>query len=131
MKIKFASLAVQDQEKALAFYTGMVGLIKAADIQMGPGGRFLTLAGEDGFEGAQIILETIDFPPAAAYQKARFDAGIPALALNTSDIAADYARMSAVGVVFRGPPTDKGPIVSTYFEDGSGNLIHLVQAKPM
>jgi catechol 2,3-dioxygenase-like lactoylglutathione lyase family enzyme len=132
MKIKFTGLPVHDQDKALAFYTDVVGLIKAADIQMGPGMRFLTVAGEDGFEGGQIILELAGaFPPRAQFQKAQFDAGMPALALNTRDVQADYDRMAAKGAVFRGPPTDKGPIVSTLFEDGCGNLVHLVQAKEM
>ena len=62
-------------------------------------------------------------------QKAMLEAGIPALALNTKDVRADFARLSAKGVVFRGAPQDRGPIVSVMFEDTCGNLIHLVQAK--
>jgi catechol 2,3-dioxygenase-like lactoylglutathione lyase family enzyme len=128
MRIKFVGLAVLDQAKALAFYTEVVGLTKAADIDMGPY-RFLTLAGDDGFDGGQIVLETVDFPPRAAYQKAQFEAGMPALALNTADVRADVERLSAKGVVFRGEPEDRGPIISVMFEDTCGNLIHLVQAK--
>ena len=130
MKIKFVGLPVADQDQALAFYTEVVGLTKAADIDMGPM-RFLTLAGEDGVEGGQIILEAIDFPPKAAYQRAMYEAGAPVLALNTADIRADVRRLSDKGVVFRGEPQDLGPILSVVFEDTCGNLIHLVQAKGM
>lgn len=130
MQIKFVGLPVDDQEKALAFYTDIVGLIKAADIDMGPM-RFLTVAGEDGFEGGQIVLESAAFPPKAAYQQAMFAAGAPVLSLNTRDIRADVARMQAKGVAFRGEPQDLGPIVSVLFEDGCGNLVNLVEAKPM
>ncbi len=128
MQIKFVGLPVEDQEKALAFYTGVLGLTKAADIDMGRA-RFLTVAGDDGFDGGQIVLEATDFPPKAAYQKAMFAAGAPILALNTKDVRADVARLKARGVKFRGEPEDRGPIVSVLFEDTCGNLIHLVEAK--
>jgi catechol 2,3-dioxygenase-like lactoylglutathione lyase family enzyme len=128
MKIKFVGLPVRDQAEALAFYTGVVGLAKAADIPMGPM-RFLTLCGEDGIDGGQIVLETIEMPARAAYQAAMFEAGVPVLSLNTKDIRADVARMTAKGAVFRGEPEDRGPIVSVLFEDACGNLIHLVEAK--
>jgi predicted enzyme related to lactoylglutathione lyase len=128
MKIKFSNLPVRDQNQALKFYTEVVGLIKAADIDMGQI-RFLTVAGEDGFDGGQVVLGTADFPPTAAYQRALFEAGMPVLALNTGDVQADFERMKAAGVAFRGEPRDLGPIVSVLFEDTCGNLIHLVQAK--
>ena len=128
MQIKFVGLPVDDQQKALAFYTDVLGLMKAADIDMGQT-RFLTVAGEDGFGGGQVVLESADFPPRAAYQKAMFAAGAPVLSLNTRDIRADVARLKARGVVFRGEPQDLGPIVSVLFEDSCGNLIHLVEAK--
>jgi catechol 2,3-dioxygenase-like lactoylglutathione lyase family enzyme len=130
MQIKFVGLPVLDQAKALAFYTEVAGLTKAADIDMGPY-RFLTVCGDDGFEGGQIVLEPVDLPPRAAFQAGMFAAGVPVLALNTADVRADFERMSARGVVFRGEHEDRGPIVSVIFEDGCGNLIHLVQAKPM
>jgi catechol 2,3-dioxygenase-like lactoylglutathione lyase family enzyme len=129
MRIKFVGLPVTDQETALAFYTDVLGLLKAADIDMGPM-RFLTVAGDDGFAGGQIVLEAADFPPKAAYQKAMFEAGMPVLALNTLDVHGDVARLKARGVVFRGEPRDLGPITSVLFEDTCGNLVHLVEAKP-
>jgi catechol 2,3-dioxygenase-like lactoylglutathione lyase family enzyme len=128
MQIKFVGLPVRDQAAALAFYTEVVGLTKAADIPMGPM-RFLTVAGDDGFEGGQIVLEAAEGTPKAVYQQAMFEAGMPVLALNTQDVRGDVARLSAKGVVFRGEPEDRGPIISVMFEDTCGNLIHLVQAK--
>ena len=130
MQIKFVGLPVADQEKALAFYTEVVGLSKAADIPMGTM-RFLTVCGDEGIGGGQIVLESAPGTPKAAYQQAMFEIGMPVLALNTRDIAADVARMKAKGVAFRGEPADLGPIVSVLFEDGCGNLIHLVEAKAM
>lgn len=130
MQIKFASLPVTDQDKALRFYTEVVGLQAAADIDMGEI-RFLSVCGEDGIEGAQIILGTTEFAPLATYQKAAFDADMPVLALNTDDVHRDYAALKANGVAFRGEPQDLGLIISVVFDDTVGNLVHLVQAKPM
>jgi catechol 2,3-dioxygenase-like lactoylglutathione lyase family enzyme len=130
MQIKFVGLPVQDQAKALAFYTDVLGMMAAADIDMGAS-RFVTVAGDDGFGGGQVVLEPTDMPAKAAYQKAMFEAGAPVLSLNTKDIAADVARLKARGVVFRGEAQDLGPIVSVLFEDTCGNLVHLVQAKAM
>ncbi len=128
MQIKFVGLPVQDQQKAFDFYTGVLGLIPAADIDMGQF-RFLTVAGDDGIEGGQIMLEPTEMPAKAAYQKAMFEAGAPVLSLNTGDVRADVARLKAKGVVFRGEPQDLGPITSVLLEDTCGNLIHLVEAK--
>jgi catechol 2,3-dioxygenase-like lactoylglutathione lyase family enzyme len=128
MQIKFVGLPVEDQQRALTFYTEVVGLIKAADIDMGAS-RFLTLAGDAGFEGGQIVLELANMPARAAYQKAMFEAGVPILVLNTGDVSADFARLKAKGVIIRGEPEDRGPIVSVLFEDTCGNLVHPVQAK--
>ncbi len=128
MQIKFVGLPVADQDEALRFYTQVVGLTKAADIALGPT-RFLTLAGDDGVEGGQIVLETTEVAAKAAYQRAMFEAGLPILALNTRDVRGDARRLAARGVALRGEPQDLGPIVSVVFEDGCGNLIHLVQAK--
>jgi catechol 2,3-dioxygenase-like lactoylglutathione lyase family enzyme len=130
MKIKFVGLLVRDQDQALAFYADVLGLMKAADIDMGAS-RFLSVAGEDGFGGGQIVLGKAELPAQAAYQQAMFAAGVPVLSLNTSDVRGDFARLKDRGVVFRGEPQDLGPIVSVVFDDTCGNLVHLVQAKAM
>ena len=126
MQIKFVSVMVKDQEQALRFYTGVLGFEKMADIPMGTL-RWLTVTSPDGLEGVELVLEPMAFPPAAAYQQAMFAAGVPALALITRDIQADYRRLSGLGVVFRGEPQSLGLISAAVFEDTCGNLINLVQ----
>jgi catechol 2,3-dioxygenase-like lactoylglutathione lyase family enzyme len=126
MQIKLGTVIVDDQARALSFYTGKLGFKKHADIPMGPY-RWLTLTSPDGVDGAELVLEPPAFPPARVYQKALYDAGIPATAFITSDVQADYNRLKAMGVVFRGQPKNLGPISTVIFEDTCGNLINLVQ----
>lgn len=126
MQIKLASITVDDQERALQFYTAVLGFVKQADIPMGAF-RWLTVSSPEGVEGAELVLEPLGFPPARVYQQALFDAGIPATAFLTRDIAAEYERLMARGVRFRGEPKQMGPITVALFEDGCGNLINLVQ----
>jgi predicted enzyme related to lactoylglutathione lyase len=126
MQIKFVSVMVEDQESALQFYTSVLGFEKMADIPMGEY-RWLTVTSPDGVEGVELVLEPMGFPPARAYQKALFEAGIPATAFTTKDIAAEIERLKARGVKFRGEPKDMGPIKVVVFEDTCGNLINLVQ----
>lgn len=126
MQLKFVSLMVEDQQKALDFYTSVLGFRKMADLPMGPH-RWLTVVSPDGIEGVELVLEPMAFPPARTYQRALYEAGIPALALVTRDVHADFERLSALGVAFRGAPEARGPITSTTFEDGCGNLVHLVE----
>ena len=126
MQIKFVSITVEDQESALQFYTSVLGFEKMADIPMGEY-RWLTVTSPDGIEGVELVLEPMGFPPARAYQKALFEAGIPATAFITKDIASEVERLKARGVKFRGEPQDMGPIKVVVFEDTCGNLINLVQ----
>jgi catechol 2,3-dioxygenase-like lactoylglutathione lyase family enzyme len=126
MQIKFVSVMVQDQEHALRFYTKVLGFEKMADIPMNEY-RWLTVTSPDGVAGVEMVLEPMAFPPARDFQKALFEAGIPAIALISRDIAADVERLKALGVVFRGEPVAVGPITSVEFEDTCGNLINLVQ----
>lgn len=126
MQIKLASLMVDDQDKALAFYTDMLGFEKKHDIPMGPF-RWLTVTSPEGADGVELVLEPMGFAPARDYQRALFEAGIPATAFISSDIAAEFARLTAKGVRFRGEPKAMGPVTVVLFEDGCGNLINLVQ----
>ncbi len=126
MQIKFVSVLVEDQEAALRFYTSVLGFEKMADIPMGAY-RWLTVTSPDGLAGVELVLEPMAFPPARTYQKALFEAGIPAAAFVTKDIAAEFARLRQRGVVFRGEPARMGPITAVTFEDTCGNLVHLVQ----
>ncbi|MCX6169171.1 MAG: VOC family protein [Ignavibacteriales bacterium] len=126
MQIKFISLMVNDQNEALKFYTNVLGFTKMADIPMGEY-RWLTVVSPDGIEGGELVLEPAAFPPAQVYQKALFDAGIPATAFISNDINAEYDRLKKLGVVFRGEPVLMGQVTVVLFEDTCGNLINLVQ----
>ena len=126
MKIKFVSVMVEDQECALRFYTDILGFVQAEDMPVGEY-RWLTVTSPDGVEGVELVLEPLAFPPAREYQKALYDAGVPATAFVTSDIRAEVERLAAAGVTFRGEPVDMGSITAVLFEDTCGNLINLVQ----
>ena len=127
MQITLASLFVEDQSRALAFYTSVLGFHKKHDIPMGTF-RWLTVTSPEGVAGVELVLEPMAFAPARTFQKALFDAGIPATAFMTSDIAAEFQKLKAAGVKFRGEPTRMGPVTVVLFEDTCGNLINLVQA---
>jgi predicted enzyme related to lactoylglutathione lyase len=126
VQIKLTSVMVLDQDAALQFYTTVLGFEKRADIPMGPF-RWLTVSSPEGVEGVELVLEPMGFPPARVYQKALFEAGVPATAFITNDIGAEFQRLKALGVKFRGEPTSMGPITAVLFEDTCGNLINLVQ----
>ncbi len=129
MQIKIASVMVDDQAKALSFYTEKLGFTKMADIPMGPEYRWLTVVSPEGVHGVELALEPMGFAPAKVFQKALYEANIPATAFVTTDVNAEVARLKAAGVAFRGEVQDMGPIKAIMFEDGCGNLIHLVEPK--
>jgi catechol 2,3-dioxygenase-like lactoylglutathione lyase family enzyme len=126
MQLKFMSIMVKDQDQALQIYTSVLGFTKMADIPMGQY-RWLTVTSPDGVEGVELVLEPMGFEPARVYQKALFDAGIPAVAFITKYINAEVDRLKARGVRFQSEPTAMGLITTAVFEDGCGNLINLVQ----
>ena len=117
---------MDDQEKALHFYTEILGFTKKADVSQGSY-RWLTVTSPEGPEGVELVLEPMGFEPARDYQKALYNAGIPITAFLSSDIQAEYARLKANGVNFRSEPQTMGAIKSVLFEDTCGNLINLVQ----
>src|SRR6266852_2542998 len=126
MQIRIASVMVENQDTALHFYTTILGFVKNKDIPMDQF-RWLTVSSPEGAEGVELVLEPIGFAPAQAYQQALFAAGIPATAFLTNDIHAEYRRLKALGVSFRGEPKSMWPITAVLFEDTCGNLINLVQ----
>lgn len=126
MRINLSSVLVEDQEKALKFYTGVLGFVKHADIPIGEY-RWLTVISPQGPAGIELMLEPMGFQPAKIYQQALFEAGIPLTAFLTDDIQSEYKRLKERGVIFRGEPKEMGPIISVLFEDTCGNLINLVQ----
>ena len=126
MEIRLASFTVDDQENALRFYVDKLGFVKDKDNPMGAF-RWLTVSAPEGAAGVELVLEPLAFPPAVTYQRALYEAGIPATAFITRDIRAEYARLKAQGVIFRGEPASMRPITACMFEDTCGNLINLVQ----
>lgn len=126
MKIILTSVLVDDQAKALAFYTNVLGFVKKTDVPVGDA-RWLTVVSPRGPEDVELVLEPMGFAPARTYQKALFDADIPLTALGTDDIEQEHRRLTALGVVFRTPPTVMGPVTVAMFEDTCGNLIQMVQ----
>ena len=105
MKIKLTSVYVDDQEKALRFYTEVLGFAKKADFSQGPY-RWLTLASPEDPDGTELQLALNDDPAAKAYQEARFQQSQPAIMLFTDDLQADYERLKSRGAEFTTPPTD-------------------------
>ena len=126
MQIRLASVMVENQDKALRFYTTILGFVKSKDIPMGQF-RWLTVTSPEGAEGVELVLEPMGFPPAQIYQKALFAAGIPATAFITNNVQSEYQRLKALAVGFRGEPKSMGPITAVLFDDTCGNLINLVQ----
>jgi catechol 2,3-dioxygenase-like lactoylglutathione lyase family enzyme len=127
MKIKLTSVMVDDQEKALKFYTEVLGFVKRNDIPLGEF-KWLTVVSPEGPNDIELLLEPMGFPPARTYQKALFEGGIPSAVFAVDDIQKEYERMKKLGVVFRSEPTKMGPVTVAVFEDTCGNLIQIAQA---
>lgn len=117
---------VDDQDKALAFYTKVLGFIKKKEIPMGEH-RWLTVVSAEEQDGTELVLEPIAFPPAKVYQKALYEAGIPATAFQVADIRQEYKRLEGLGVKFSMQPTQMGPATITVLDDTCGNNIQLFQ----
>ena len=126
MKIKVTSLFVDDQEKALRFYTQQLGFIKKTEIPLGDH-KWLTVVSNEERDGVELLLEPMALPPAQIYQKALFDAGIPAASFNVDDVQKDYDRLEKAGVKFSIKPTVMGPVTLAVFDDTCGNNIQIVQ----
>src|SRR5215471_9547087 len=128
MKIKLTSLYVDDQEKALRFYTEVLGFVKKADFSQGPF-RWLTVASPEDPDGTELQLALNDKPAASAYQQAMFQQGQPAAMFFTDDVQTDYEGMKAKGAEFTMPPTDVTGSTIAMLKDTCGNLIQLTQLK--
>jgi predicted enzyme related to lactoylglutathione lyase len=126
MKIKVSSLYVDDQDKALHFYTEVLGFAKKADFSRGAF-RWLTVVSPEDPEGTQLQLALNDNPAAKAYQQAIFQQGQPAAMFFTDDIKADYERIQDRGANFTMPPTGVPSSTITMLNDTCGNLIQLTQ----
>src|SRR5499425_271089 len=126
MKIRMTSVYVDDQEKALHFYTEVLGFAKRADFTNGPF-RWLTVASSEEPDGTELQLTLNNNPAAKAYQQAMFQQGQPAAMFFTDDVETDYERMKARGAEFTTPPMDVTASKIAMLKDTCGNLIQLTQ----
>jgi predicted enzyme related to lactoylglutathione lyase len=126
MRIKLTTVYVDDQDKALRFYTEVLGFAKQADFRNGPY-RWLTVVSPEEPDGTELQLALNDNPAAKAYQQALFQQGQPAAMFYTDDVKGDYARIKAGGAAFTMPPTDVTASTIAVVNDTCGNLIQLTQ----
>jgi catechol 2,3-dioxygenase-like lactoylglutathione lyase family enzyme len=125
MRIYVSSVFVDDQAKALAFYTDTLGFVKKTDMPAGDA-RWLTVVSPDAPDGVELLLEPNAHPAAQAYQHALVADGIPATSFAVDDVQAEFDRLSAAGVTFTQPPTEMGPVTTAVLDDTCGNLIQIV-----
>jgi catechol 2,3-dioxygenase-like lactoylglutathione lyase family enzyme len=126
LRIKLTSVMVDDQDKALKFYTDVLGFQKKVEFPVGEY-RWITVVSSEAPNDVQLTLEPNANPASKVFQKALFEQGIPATAFEVADLAAEYARLGARGVAFTVPPTRHGEISIAVFSDTCGNLIQLYQ----
>jgi catechol 2,3-dioxygenase-like lactoylglutathione lyase family enzyme len=125
MRITLTSVYVDDQAKALAFYTGVLGFEKRHDIPLGDD-SWLTVVSPSAPDGPELLLEPAGHPAVKPYRDALVADGIPLAQFSVEDVQAEYDRLSAAGVVFTQQPTDAGPVTMAVFDDTVGNLIQIV-----
>lgn len=128
MKIVITSVFVDDQAKALAFYTSRLGFVKKHDIPLGEY-RWLTVVSPEESDGVELLLEPDSHPAVGPYKAALMHDGIPAAQFAVKDVHAEFARLSAAGVTFTQPPVEMGPVTTAVLDDTCGNLIQLAQQR--
>lgn len=126
MRIRLMSVMVDDQQKALEFYTGVLGFLPKHDIPVGEY-RWLTVTSPEGPPEVELALEPNANPAGKAFQDAMFGQGIPVTAFEVDDIRAEFERLTAKGVAFTREPMNAGPVTIAIFADTCGNLIQLYQ----
>ncbi len=126
MKLFITSVFVDDQARALKFYTGVLGFVKKNDVTAGAY-RWLTVVSPEGPSDVELLLEPNENPAARTYQKAIHDSGIPANLFKVEDVHREYERLKKLGVAFVMPPTRTGPATTAIFDDTCGNLISITQ----
>jgi catechol 2,3-dioxygenase-like lactoylglutathione lyase family enzyme len=128
VRIKLNSIFVDDQEKALRFYTDVIGFQKKQDFPVG-GARWITVTSPEGPDDLELVLEPNSHPAATAYQTALRNDGIPVTAFESADLQAEVQRLKQRDVVFTLEPTNAGKVVIAVFSDTCGNLIQIYQVK--
>jgi catechol 2,3-dioxygenase-like lactoylglutathione lyase family enzyme len=128
MRIKLTSIMVDNQDKALRFYTEILGFKKKHDIPVGEF-RWITVTSPEGPDDVELALEPNANPAGRAFQESMFSQSIPIAAFEVSDVAGEFVRLSARGVAFTKQPTDAGPVTLAVFADTCGNLVQLYEPK--
>ena len=126
MKIVVTSVYVDDQEKALEFYTSRLGFVKKTDIPLGEG-RWLTVVDPDDPDGTELLLEPAGHPAVSPIKRALVEDGIPFTSFAVEDVHAEYERLRSAGVHFTQPPVEMGPVTTAVLDDTCGNLIQIAQ----
>ncbi len=124
MRINLASVFVDDQVKALAFYTDVLGFEKKTDLPAGEA-RWLTVVSPEDPDGVELVLEPDGHPAVGPFKRALIADGIPFTSFAVADVVAEHARLAAAGVEFTQPPTAMGPVTTAVFDDTCGNLIQI------
>ena len=128
MKIVVTNVYVDDQDKALWFYTNVLGFVKKTEIPMGEA-RWLTVVAPDDPDGTELLLEPDGHPAAGPFKRALVEDGIPFTSFAVKDVQAEYERLRSAGVHFTQPPVDMGPVTTAVLDDTCGNLIQIAQKK--
>jgi catechol 2,3-dioxygenase-like lactoylglutathione lyase family enzyme len=126
MRIVVTSVLVDDQEKALRFYTDVLGFVKKADIPMGDA-RWLTVVSSQDPNGTELLLEPDEHPAAGPFKAAMVEDGIPFTSFGVDDVNAEFRRLQGLGVRFTQEPLAMGPVTTAVFDDTCGNLIQIAQ----
>jgi catechol 2,3-dioxygenase-like lactoylglutathione lyase family enzyme len=128
MKIKLTSVSIADYDKALHFYTDILGFVKKQDMPLGDGERWITVVSPDEPNGTELLLEpNAEYPAMKALKAALLEDGIPFTAFQVQDIYEEYERLKKLGVVFTMEPTNMGPTTIAILDDTCGNLIQIYQ----
>ncbi|EGJ75451.1 putative glyoxalase/bleomycin resistance protein/dioxygenase [Streptomyces sp. Tu6071] len=125
MKIHLTSVFVDDQTRAEHFYTRVLGFVKKHDVPLGGADRWLTVVAPDDPGGTELLLEPARHPAVGPYRRALVEDGIPLAQFAVDDVAAEYERLSALGVRFTQEPLTAGPVTMAVFDDTCGNLIQI------
>jgi catechol 2,3-dioxygenase-like lactoylglutathione lyase family enzyme len=126
MKIVVTSVFVDDQDKALAFYTNVLGFVKRTEVPMGAA-RWLTVVSPEAPDGPELLLEPDQHPAVGPFKRALVEDGIPFTSFAVKDVRTEHARLRAAGVRFTQPPVEMGPVTTAVLDDTCGNLIQIAQ----
>lgn len=129
MRINITSVLVDDQQKALRFYTEILGFEKKVEIPLGEEVSWLTVVSPLDRDGTQLLLEPDGHPAAKPFKSALVEDGIPFTSFAVDDVQAEFERLTALGVHFTQPPLDVGPVITAVFDDTCGNLIQIAEMK--